>query len=542
MTDVIAPRTYTNPIIAGDWSDPGVVRVGEDYYSVRSTFGWQPGLHIAHSRDLIHWTYIGFADVHNAFDIDHGITEWGIWGSDIGYNPNNGTFLVYAPVRGQIGVFSSTNPAGPYEFGGIIVKGYDPGFFADDDGQLYLTKTGGEIYRLSADGLQADDAPLFTVAGGEGPEIFKRGDYYYYIISPGGTRPYQDHMIMSYRARSLEGPWEEDPANPVMHARHETHAKFQGPGHGEMFNTQHGEWFLTYHAYELSHYSLGRQMCMEPVSWTDDGWWRPVGGRIPSEQNVAPALTPAPCQFQDSDDFESAELGKQWFFHTAMDSSGDSWSLTEAPGCLRIKTREGDLSSEPVATSTFLQRVKEKTFDITTRLSFDAREGNEAAGLHLYHDPEKNIWLTSTVVDGQKMFEVGTYDKPYVSDVDPADLEPGEIMQTYRTAPKVKTILARVPNTIGNTVFLKISIDGQETARFHVSADGETWTDLDAEVFFGDAWHNSRRGEKPGTPDLGWVGIGRDNVWTGTAMGIFACQNGVAQANYADFHCFDVVT
>jgi len=50
---------YTNPVIKGDWSDPGVVRVGEDYYSVRSTFGWQPGLAVAHSRDLVHWEYVG---------------------------------------------------------------------------------------------------------------------------------------------------------------------------------------------------------------------------------------------------------------------------------------------------------------------------------------------------------------------------------------------------------------------------------------------------------------------------------------------------
>jgi beta-xylosidase len=94
-------KTFTNPIISGDWSDPGIVRVGEDYYTVRSSFGWQPGLHIAHSKDLIHWKYIGFADTGNAFDRAHGITEPGIWGSDIGYNPNNKTFLVYAPKGGQ---------------------------------------------------------------------------------------------------------------------------------------------------------------------------------------------------------------------------------------------------------------------------------------------------------------------------------------------------------------------------------------------------------------------------------------------------------
>ena len=46
--------TYTNPILPGDWSDPGVIRVGDDFYSCRSSFGWQPGIPIAHSRDLVH--------------------------------------------------------------------------------------------------------------------------------------------------------------------------------------------------------------------------------------------------------------------------------------------------------------------------------------------------------------------------------------------------------------------------------------------------------------------------------------------------------
>ena len=36
---VAAAREYANPIMAGDWSDPGVTRVGDDYYSVRSSFG-----------------------------------------------------------------------------------------------------------------------------------------------------------------------------------------------------------------------------------------------------------------------------------------------------------------------------------------------------------------------------------------------------------------------------------------------------------------------------------------------------------------------
>jgi beta-xylosidase len=265
-------------------------------------------------------------------------------------------------MGGHIRVFHSSAPGGPYTDGGRIATGYDPGFFADEDGQLYLTRAGGEIYRLSPDGLRADGEPLFTVAGGEGPEIFKRNGWYYYIISPGGTRPYQDHRIMSYRAKRL------------------------------------------------------------------------------------------------------------------------------------------------------------------------------------YHDPGKNIWLTTTVVDGRKVFEVGCYDKPFVSDVDPADLEPSEIMKTLRNAPKVKTILARAANAIGNTVFLKMSIDGQEHVRFFFSADGEDWAALEAKVYFGDCWHNARLGKKAGAPDLGWVGCGRDNVWTGTTMGIFACRNGATRSTHADFQHFQVIT
>ncbi|MBT8037081.1 MAG: family 43 glycosylhydrolase [Verrucomicrobiae bacterium] len=536
-----ATKTYTNPIIPGDWSDPGIVRVGEDYYTVRSSFGWQPGLHIAHSKDLIHWKYIGFADTKNAFDRKHGITEPGIWGSDIGYNPNNKTYLVYAPMGGHIRVFSSKHPAGPYKDGGKLTRGYDPGFFADDDGTLYLTKSGGEVHKLTPDGLRVDGDPIVKVAGGEGPELFKANGYYYYIISPGGTRPYQDHMIMSYRSKNLKGPWEKDPKNPVMHAPHTTNAKLQGPGHGEVFQTQNGEWFLSYHAYELSHYSLGRQTCLEPVTWTDDGWWRPVNGKIPSESNKAPDLKQVEFKMQDSDEFDTKDLGKQWFFHSESDVSGRSWSLTERPGFLRIKTAEGDISSLPVSKNLFLQRVMDKKFDVISEVEFDAKEGNEAAGIHFYHDPEKSFWLTTTVVEGKKMFEVGFYDKVFKSDVDPATLKPHQINKTYRSTPKEKKILARVPNTIGKKVFFKISVDGQETAHFFYGADGKNWTEIDAEIYFGDSWHCSRLGKKPGSPDLGWVGTGRDNVWTATVMGVFACKNGAAKSKNADFQSFQVI-
>src|SRR5690349_2323625 len=110
-----ADTTYSNPIIPGDWSDPGVVRVGDYYYSCRSSFGWQPGLPIVRSRDLVHWEYIGhgFATMPQ---LKPGDTRFGIWGVEMGYNPNTKQFLIYAPLReGEVFVFYSDRPEGPYQ-------------------------------------------------------------------------------------------------------------------------------------------------------------------------------------------------------------------------------------------------------------------------------------------------------------------------------------------------------------------------------------------------------------------------------------------
>ena len=46
-------KYYSNPIVSGNWSDPGIIRVGEDYYAMCSSNEWQPGVPIIHSKDLI---------------------------------------------------------------------------------------------------------------------------------------------------------------------------------------------------------------------------------------------------------------------------------------------------------------------------------------------------------------------------------------------------------------------------------------------------------------------------------------------------------
>jgi len=519
-----------NPIIRGDWSDPALIRVGDDYYTCRSTFGWQPGIPIAHSRDLLHWEYIGHAFATHP-KLVPGDTRGGIWGVDMGFNPNTKQFLIYAPCRDHsVYVFNSARPEGPYAMTYLGEDlGIDPGFFADDDGKLYLVLSQGVIHELTPDGLA-----IKRVAGRidrtrykffEGPSLLKHNGWYYLLFSDGGTLPHEPSTISTLRARTLTGPWMEDPHNPVMFST-DNGARFEAPAHGTFIQTQTGQWFLGYHAHETAFYTLGRQMLMQPVEWTDDGWWRPTTGKVPTGTFTTPALPPCDFKFAQSDEFAASQLGLQWFFTCPPDYTGKAWSLTEKPGVLRLRTQLGDLSSLNALPAVFQQRVIDKKFSFETKLSFAARDGHEAAGLHMFHDPRMNFSLVSTVRDGKPVISVG------------------------KTNLGQRTDLWSAPSPPGDTIYLKIVIDGEERATFFFSPDGQQWTKLGDSIYFGASAHHLRRTLK-GDPDLGWVGTYKSrtlegervrdgNVWTAATFGVFAIRDGAKNARNADFEYFHV--
>lgn len=53
--------TCRNPVLCADYSDPDVIRAGNDFYLTASSFNCTPGLPILHSRDLVNWTIINHA-------------------------------------------------------------------------------------------------------------------------------------------------------------------------------------------------------------------------------------------------------------------------------------------------------------------------------------------------------------------------------------------------------------------------------------------------------------------------------------------------
>jgi xylan 1,4-beta-xylosidase len=508
---------YTNPVIEGDWSDPGVVRVGEDYYSVRSTFGWQPGLAVAHSKDLVHWEYIG-----NGFlslpSIPTGEVSNGIWGSEIIFNTNTNMFMIYATYNGFNGllVFESAKAEGPYTAvpGGLMVAGYDPGVFVDDDGRMYLVSSTGTIVELSTDGKTVINPSVSSYTGwNEGPELFKRAPYYYVTWSSNGTERGANGIINSARSMSLAGPWERDPTNPVMQNLNrgtDPDHPFEGPQHSEVIHTQNDEWFVTFHTWEYNYGTLARSMCLEPVIWTDDGWWRPKNGKMPSLTNDGPNLPYTPYEIRRSDDFSSTTLGAQWFFHTTPDWSGSSWSLSDHPGFLRIKTQDGDVNGSAAYQGILLQRIDLKRFDAETTVSFDAGSGAEAAGIILHSTLASNVMFSLTRTTTGKVIELASF----TSGASRTD-----------GAAATRNAVAAVPFD-GTSVHLKVSFDGQEGATFSFSADGSTWQVVGTPISVG----------LGGQVDLSW----RLQAWTGATIGLFAVKNGATSDNYADFDSFTV--
>lgn len=73
--------TYKNPVLYADYSDPDVIRVGEDYYLTSSSIGCLPGLQILHSKDLVNWHIAGVAIPHSLPPVtniapQHGNRVW----------------------------------------------------------------------------------------------------------------------------------------------------------------------------------------------------------------------------------------------------------------------------------------------------------------------------------------------------------------------------------------------------------------------------------------------------------------------------------
>lgn len=295
---------YRNPVCRGMHPDPSILRVGDDYYMVNSSFIYFPCIPISHSKDLVHWEVIGHAVTDRDWAKEHlGHLEGGrgFWAPDISYF--DGRFYICATLRNnddaeyiQTQVITSADkPEGPYETPVIHnVLGIDPSIFTDDDGRRYmLVNRGARIMEISADGKEILSKPSLIWYGHsgrapEGPHLLKKDGYYYCFLAEGGTG--KGHMVAVGRSKNLMGPYEDCPYNPIMTQKDEI-APIQCCGHGKPVQTQDGRWFMVYLCSRFMDGTwgmLGRETCLDEMTWTPDGWPLVNKGMGPSYMNTLP--------------------------------------------------------------------------------------------------------------------------------------------------------------------------------------------------------------------------------------------------------------
>ncbi len=315
---------YLNPIFAGDYPDPSLLRDGNDYYIVHSSFDYYPGLLIWHSKDLINWT-----PVTNALHKYVG----SVWAPDLVKYKNK--YYIYFPANNTNYVVTADSINGSWSDPiDLKVGNIDPGHVTDAEGKRYLYFGGGGYVPLSDNGLSVtgelkhiyDGWPIpreWTIEGSfmEGPKLVKRGDYYYLTVAEGGTAgPATSHMVISARSKSPFGPWENSLYNPIIRTK-ESSEKWWSKGHGTLFEDATGNWWMVFHGYENGHYNMGRQTLLQPIEWTNDGWYKTPDSIKTDEPIKRHAGIISDKVFSLNDNFEGNKLHPQWKFYGEYDTS-----------------------------------------------------------------------------------------------------------------------------------------------------------------------------------------------------------------------------
>lgn len=497
--------TYMNPIIHADYSDPDVIRVGDDYWMVASSFTCMPGIPILHSKDLVNWEIVNH--VYDRLPLgkyDRPAHGEGSWAPAIRYH--DGKYYVYfcTPNDGLF-VATTTDPRDKWELEQIIevAKWEDPCPFWDDNGDAYLIHSihrGGPavLHKMSEDGRKLLDNGTVVYHDEEtnpileGLKMYKR-DGWYYIFAPAGGVENGWQTVL--RSKNIYGPYE---ARKVME---QGESDINGPHQGGIVDTPDGKewWFIHFQSNGI----FGRVTHLQPAKWTDDGWvvigedldGDGIGTPVKTHKkpSLAPELASKPF-LNTSDEFDGKVASLQWQWQS---NPKDKWySLTEAPGKLRLyaiacPSEHGNLY---FAGNLFLQKISSPTFTATTLLESHFTKAGERAGLITMGNEYSYIALIKGE-DGNRVAVVkGKNDKYAVT--------PEELASTS------------VPT---DHIWLRVNLISDKECRYSYSLDGIIYM------------------------ELGPVCAVAPGTWIGAKSGIFCSSPNVVQANgYADFDYFIV--
>lgn len=422
--------TYTNPLFYDEFTDPDIIRVGDDFYLAGTTMHAMPGLVVLHSRDLVNWNFLSYAaprlDFGPGYRLEEGkeIYGQGIWAPCIRHH--NGTFYLFANTnRDGLHLYTSRDPAGPWQHRKLGHNLHDLSVLFDDDGRVYAVYNYDEVrlIELKPDlsGYLEDTDRVVIPKGsgmGEGHHFYKINGKYYIISAnyapvgrmqcaradrPGG--PYETVVISDRETMGFQRGWWGNTAGlgrgvPAPGAKFDMMKPSENdfgaaPLHqGGIVDLPNGDWW----GYSMMDFkSVGRTTFLSPVTWKD-GW--PFFG-LPGNLGRSPRTWIKPAvaapssptaTYQRNDDFSAATLQPVWQWnHAPVDAK---WSLTEKPGALRLHTLPAP--DFLWAKNSLTQRVIGPESIATVALDATALQPGDFAGLALLNMPYAAIGVART--------------------------------------------------------------------------------------------------------------------------------------------------
>ncbi|MFC0352009.1 glycoside hydrolase family 43 protein [Undibacterium danionis] len=394
---------YRNPIIHADYSDPDVIRVGDQYYMTASSFNSAPGLPLLQSSDMIHWSLVGHA-LPNLVPAEMFSTPQhgkGVWAPSLRFH--DGKFWIFYPDP-DVGIYVMTakNFAGPWSSPHLLIAGkglIDPTPLWDDDGKAWLLHAwaksrAGFNNQLSLKSMSSDASQILEDKGVvidgnqlagyttlEGPKFYKHNGWYYVFAPAGGV----EHGWQTvFRAKNILGPYEEK----IVLAQ--GNSSTNGPHQGAWVTAQDGsDWF--YHFQDKRAY--GRIVHLQPMTWENDWpvmgvknaktgigepvaeWRKPLGNALAAAVSKA---TPA-----ESDNFSQPQLGLQWQWNANW--KAEWYSLSAHKNHLRLYPQtlveSNSLIDYPAI---ILQKIPAPEFDVSVKINLNTNTDGDRAGLILY--------------------------------------------------------------------------------------------------------------------------------------------------------------
>ena len=415
--------TFTNPLFYDEFSDPDVIRVGDDYYLAGTTMHTVPGLVILHSKDLVNWEFASycfdrfdFTEDRFALKNHEEIYGQGIWAPCIRYA--NGQFYVFSNINGKgLQCYTAKDIHGPWTHHNMKGNIYDLGVLFDDDGKIYAIHKYGEVHctELKPDmsgPVEGSDRVIIPEGNGigEGHHMYKINGMYYLIstdYSPNGRTlcsrsksiwgPYETRVIQADETYGYHGVGRTTVPRGTKYRIGEDGTKFgvspaspdatgcDNAHQGGIVQAKDGSWWALL---MQDFHSVGRTVCLMPMTWEDG--WPMIGlkgnlGRAPRTwfkpdtklgcYGIGEEAQPIRAPYDRSDDFNGKQLGRVWQWNHNPDDK--MWSLKG--GRLRIQSQPAEQLMW--ARNTLTQRVIGPKSVATVELNVKGMKDGDVCGL-----------------------------------------------------------------------------------------------------------------------------------------------------------------